>query len=180
MRRGAACDVQLRSKPDGLRSGDAALAIDAGLRAYMLRIYNYMAAGVGLTAVVAWLTYQLTGPALLQNPLMWVFILAPLGLVFFISARINTLSVSTARLLFFVYAAPGRRVALDAAAHLHECLDHTRLLHRGRDVRRTQPVWLYHEARPVRVGHLPVHGPDRRHHREPGQPLPEVERDSTG
>jgi FtsH-binding integral membrane protein len=81
-----------------------AIAVDAGLRAYMLRIYNHMAAGVGLTAVVAWLTYQLTGPELLQNPLMWVFILAPLGLVFFIGARINTLSAATARLLFFVYA----------------------------------------------------------------------------
>lgn len=83
----------------------SSLAIDAGLRAYMLRIYNYMAAGVGLTAIVAWLTYELTGPALLESPLMWVFILAPLGLVFFIGARINTLSAGTARLLFFVYAA---------------------------------------------------------------------------
>jgi FtsH-binding integral membrane protein len=82
-----------------------AIALDAGLRTYMLRIYNHMAAGVGLTAVVAWLTYQLIGPELLQNPLMWVLILAPLALVFFIGARINSLSVSTARLLFFVYAA---------------------------------------------------------------------------
>ena len=60
---------------------------------------------IGLTAVVAWLTYQLTGPALLQSPLMWLFILAPLALVFFLSARINTLSAATARALFFVYAA---------------------------------------------------------------------------
>jgi len=81
------------------------VALDAGLRNYMLRIYNYMAAGVGLTAVVAWLTYRLTGPALLQSPLMWIFILAPLALVFFISARINTLSATAARALFFVYAA---------------------------------------------------------------------------
>ncbi|MDE5465081.1 Bax inhibitor-1/YccA family protein [Bradyrhizobium sp. CSS354] len=85
--------------------GGHAIAVAAGLRSYMLRIYNYMAAGVGLTAVVAWLTYQLTSPALLQSPLMWVFILAPLGLVFFIGSRINTLSVSIARLLFFIYAA---------------------------------------------------------------------------
>ena len=81
------------------------LAMDVGLREYMLRIYTYMAAGVGLTAVAAWLTYQLIGPELLQSPLMWVFILAPLALVFFIGSRIDTLSVSTARLLFFVYAA---------------------------------------------------------------------------
>jgi len=79
--------------------------IDAGLRAHMLLIYNHMAAGVGLTAVVAWLTYQFTGPDLLTNPLMWVFIFAPVILVFFISARINALSVNTARWLFFTYAA---------------------------------------------------------------------------
>jgi NADH:ubiquinone oxidoreductase subunit 2 (subunit N) len=45
----------------------------------MLRVHNYMAAGVGLTGLVAMLTYQLTGPALLQSPLMWVFVLAPLA-----------------------------------------------------------------------------------------------------
>jgi uncharacterized protein len=90
--------------PTAPGTSGGAIAVDAGLRAYMMRIYNHMAAGVGLTAVVAWLTYQLTGPELLQNPLMWVFILAPLALVFFIGARINTLSAATARLLFFVYA----------------------------------------------------------------------------
>jgi FtsH-binding integral membrane protein len=86
-------------------SSGGALAIDAGLRAHMLRVYNYMAAGVGLTAVVAWFTYQMIGPALLQSPLMWIFILAPLAMVFFLSAKINTLQATTARLLFFVYAA---------------------------------------------------------------------------
>ena len=83
----------------------SAIAIDEGLRAHMLRVYNYMAAGVGLTGVVAMLTYQFTGPELLQSPLMWVFMLAPLGLVFYISARINTLSAQAARRLFFIYAA---------------------------------------------------------------------------
>jgi len=86
-------------------SAAGATAIDVGLRAFMLRVYNYMAAGVGLTGVAAFLTYQLTGPELLRSPLMWVLILAPLGLVFFISARINTLSVEAARALFFLYAA---------------------------------------------------------------------------
>jgi FtsH-binding integral membrane protein len=81
------------------------VTIDAGLRAFMLRVYNYMAIGVGLTGLVAMLTYQFTGPELLQSPLMWVFMLAPLALVFFISSRINTLSAETARLLFFIYAA---------------------------------------------------------------------------
>ena len=86
-------------------SADRTLAVDAGLRVHMLRVYNNMAAGVGLTGLVAMLTYQFTSPELLQSPLMWVFMLAPFVLVFFISARINKLSAETARLLFFVYAA---------------------------------------------------------------------------
>ena len=56
-------------------SANDATAIDAGLRAFMLRVYNYMAAGVGLTGVAAYLTYQFTGPELLQSPLMWVLML---------------------------------------------------------------------------------------------------------
>jgi hypothetical protein len=102
--------------------GDRAVAIDAGLRAHMIRVYNYMASGVALTGVVAWLTYQAAGgdairvsgriasgltpfgQAIFQGPLMWVLLFAPLGLVFFLSYRINNLQASTARLLFFIYA----------------------------------------------------------------------------
>ncbi|MDH2352523.1 Bax inhibitor-1/YccA family protein [Bradyrhizobium sp. SSUT112] len=107
-------------------SGGGTIALDAGLRDYMMRIYNYMAAGVGVTAVVAWLTFQLTGPALLQSPLMWVFILAPLALVFFIGSRINTLSVSTARLLFFIYAALVG-VSLSTLLHIYTSASITRV-----------------------------------------------------
>jgi len=93
------------------------VTIDAGLRAHMIRVYNYMSAGVALTGVVAWLTFsaavtdvggalQLTqfGHLVFQSPLMWVLVLAPLGLVFAISFGINRLSASTALMLFFVYA----------------------------------------------------------------------------
>jgi FtsH-binding integral membrane protein len=107
-------------------TGGGAIALDAGLRDYMMRIYNYMAAGVGVTAVVAWLTYQLTDPALLQSPLMWAFILAPLALVFFIGSRINTLSVSTARLLFFIYAALVG-VSLSTLLHIYTSASITRV-----------------------------------------------------
>ena len=96
---------------------DRAVAIDQGLRAYMIRVYNYMATGVALTGLVAWLTYsaavtqtsaglELTsfGHAVFQSPLMWVLVLAPLGLVFAISFGINRLQPGTALMLFFVYA----------------------------------------------------------------------------
>ena len=93
------------------------VAVDAGLRAYMIRVYNYMAAGVALTGVVAWLTFsaavvqtaaglQLTpfGQAIFQSPLLWVLVLAPLALVFVLSFGINRLQPTTALMLFFVYA----------------------------------------------------------------------------
>lgn len=85
--------------------------VDEGLRSYMLRVYNYMAAGIGITGVVAYATYILaaTNPAVQQllfaSPLKWVVILAPLAMVFFISARINHLSVGAAQMSFWVYAA---------------------------------------------------------------------------
>ena len=93
------------------------VAIDAGLRAYMIRVYNYMMAGLALTGLVAWLTFsqavvqtgaglQLTpfGQTIFQGPLMWVFVLAPLGLVMVLSFGINRLSAGTALALFFVYS----------------------------------------------------------------------------
>ena len=45
----------------GSYGADRAAVVDAGLRAYMIRVYNYMAAGVALTGVVAWLAYQAAG-----------------------------------------------------------------------------------------------------------------------
>jgi len=89
---------------------DRAVAIDQGLRAHMIRVYNYMAGGVALTGVVAWLTYQymLSNPqfatTLFRSPLAFVVMLAPLALVFFLSFKIGSLQASTARTLFFVYA----------------------------------------------------------------------------
>jgi len=95
------------------------VAIDAGLRAYMIRVYNYMASGVALTGVVAWLTFQAAviqnaqgqitgftsfGQAIYSGPLTLVLFLGTLGMVFFLSFRINRLQPSTALTLFMVYA----------------------------------------------------------------------------
>lgn len=93
--------------------------IDAGLRAYMLRIYNYMAAGVALTGVVAWLTFNAAvqtnaagqmvltsfGQTIFGGPVTIILFLATLGLVFFLSFRVHTLQPSTALMLFMGYAA---------------------------------------------------------------------------
>jgi|SRR5580658_6722018 FtsH-binding integral membrane protein len=79
---------------------------DLGLRQYMLRVYNYMAAGLAVTGVVAWLSYD-SGLSLqiAQTPLRWVVMLAPLAIVFIFSAGIQRMSFGTAQLLFWLYAA---------------------------------------------------------------------------
>jgi FtsH-binding integral membrane protein len=92
----------------------AGAAVDEGLRSYMLGVYNYMAAGVALTGIAAYLTYSLAvsggeltsfGQALYNSPLKWVVMLAPLGFVFFLSFRIEQMSVSAAQATFWLFAA---------------------------------------------------------------------------
>jgi FtsH-binding integral membrane protein len=100
--------------------------IDAGLRAYMLRVYNYMLAGLALTGLTSYATFALSvtddpsraaarlhnglmltslGVTLFTGPLTWVLLLGSLGLVFFLSLRINQMSIATARTSFLAYAA---------------------------------------------------------------------------
>jgi FtsH-binding integral membrane protein len=80
--------------------------VDVGLRDYMLRVYNFMASGLALTGIVAYVAAS-SGfyMQIAHTPLMWVVMLAPLGLVFWLSAGINRMSAGTAQLLFWVYAA---------------------------------------------------------------------------
>jgi FtsH-binding integral membrane protein len=97
-----------------------AVAIDAGLRAYMIRVYNYMAMGVALTGIVSWFTYQAAvvtnasgaivgltpfGQAIFGGPATIVLFIATFGLVLLISFRINRLQPATALALFMLYAA---------------------------------------------------------------------------
>ena len=81
--------------------------IDEGLRSYMLRVYNYMASGLALTGIVAYLVS--VSPEAMRTvygtPLYWLVVLAPLGLVFFLSARITRMQASTAQALFWIYSA---------------------------------------------------------------------------
>jgi FtsH-binding integral membrane protein len=94
----------------------AAGVIDAGLRAYMLRVYNYMLIGLALTGATAWLTAETSFGQLFYrvNPatgqlgmtfLGLVALFAPLGLVLFMSFRINRMSVGAAQATFWAYAA---------------------------------------------------------------------------
>ena len=88
-------------------TADRDVAYDAGLRSYMLSVYNYMASGVLLTGVVAML-FASSGmaEAVLVNggPLRWLVMLAPLGFVMVLSFGINRLSTAAAQGLFWAFA----------------------------------------------------------------------------
>lgn len=99
--------MQARS-PAGVRVDTG---IDQGLRSYMLGVYNMMAIGLAVTGIAALGTSVLaqSNPAFAQllyaSPLRWVIMLAPLIAVFFLSFRIENLSVGAARATFWIYAA---------------------------------------------------------------------------
>jgi len=109
------------------QSGYAAPAatFDEGLRKYMLGVYNYMAGGVALTGLVAYLMNTLAvttdqaqavsrmgshlltpfGAAVYGSPIIWVLIFAPLAFVFFLSYRISRMSVASAQATFWLFSA---------------------------------------------------------------------------
>ena len=80
------------------------VVMDEGLRAYMLKVYNYMATGILLTGIIALISFKMSvvtdssgaiagftsiGNALFFSGLKWVVMLAPLGIVFYMSFGIN-------------------------------------------------------------------------------------------
>ena len=94
--------------------------IDEGLRAYMLKVYNYMTTGLLFTGLVAYFFGKASivtnefgqiigvtsvGAMLFGSPLNWVVMLAPLGFVFYLSARINKMNISTAQITFWIFSA---------------------------------------------------------------------------
>ena len=95
------------------------VVMDEGLRAYMLKVYNYMATGILLTGIIALLTFKMSvvtndsgaivgltqiGSALYLSGLKWVVMLAPLGVVFYMSFGIKKMSASKAQTTFWVFA----------------------------------------------------------------------------
>jgi len=94
--------------------------IDEGLRTYMLKVYNYMASGILLTGIISLFLFKLSvvtavdgsitgltsfGNALYNSSLMWIVMLAPLGVIFYMSFGIRKMSVAKAQGTFWVFAA---------------------------------------------------------------------------
>lgn len=79
---------------------------DAGLRQHMLSVYNYMAIALLVSGLTAWFTStsEALMTAIFGSPLAYVVIFAPLALVFFLSFRIEKMSIQTAQITFWAYA----------------------------------------------------------------------------
>jgi FtsH-binding integral membrane protein len=100
----------------GARVGQTEAVLDAGLRAYMLRVYNWMASGLVLTGLVA---FAIANTSLLDafypvqqtafglhrvaSPLAWVAIISPLAFVLVLSFGVNRLSTRTVQALYWAF-----------------------------------------------------------------------------
>ncbi|MDC0618772.1 Bax inhibitor-1/YccA family protein [Pelagibacteraceae bacterium] len=102
------------------RSSASEAIIDEGLRAYMLKVYNYMGSGVLLTGVIALMFFKMAvvtsdggeiigltnfGNSIYNSGLKWVIMLAPLAVVFYMSFGIAKMSAAKAQTTFWVFAA---------------------------------------------------------------------------
>jgi uncharacterized protein len=103
-------DPQPTASPFGVAQGARTEAYDAGLRSYMLRVYNYMASAVLLSGLVA--MFFAWGGA--NSPaahvfvgggaLAWIIQLAPLGFIFAMSFGLRKMSEGTLQILFWAFA----------------------------------------------------------------------------
>ena len=97
--------------------------IDEGLRAYMLKVYNFMASGVLLTGFISLLVFEISGgmeitlgssgltgltqfgQLIFNSGFKWFVMLAPLGIVMYMSFGIAKMSASKAQMTFWIFAA---------------------------------------------------------------------------
>ena len=112
--------MEFNKQSTSVRSSASEAVIDQGLRSYMLKVYNYMGSALLLTGFIALFTFKLatvTGPngeligltsvgnSLYNSGLAWVVMLAPLGVVFYMSFGIAKMSASKAQTVFWIFAA---------------------------------------------------------------------------
>ena len=112
--------MEFNKQTSTVRSSASEAIIDQGLRAYMLKVYNYMASGVLLTGLIALAFFKLAvvtsgtgeivgltsfGNSIYASALKWVIMLAPLAVVFYMSFGIAKMSAAKAQTTFWVFAA---------------------------------------------------------------------------
>ena len=112
--------MEFNKQTSSVRSSVSEAIIDQGLRAYMLKVYNYMGSGVLLTGVIALMFFKMAvvtsdggeiigltnfGNSIYNSGLKWVIMLAPLAVVFYMSFGIAKMSAAKAQTTFWVFAA---------------------------------------------------------------------------
>ena len=111
--------MEFNKQSTSVRSSASEAIIDQGLRAYMLKVYNYMASGVLLTGLIALAFFKMAvvseggqiigltnfGNTIYASGLKWVIMLAPLAVVFYMSFGIAKMSAAKAQTTFWVFAA---------------------------------------------------------------------------
>jgi len=111
--------MEFNKQSTSVKSSASEAIIDQGLRAYMLKVYNYMASGVLLTGMVALAFFKMAvvsdggqiigltnfGNTIYASGLKWVIMLAPLAVVFYMSFGIAKMSAAKAQTTFWVFAA---------------------------------------------------------------------------
>ena len=111
--------MEFNKQRTSVRSSTSEAIIDQGLRAYMLKVYNYMASGVLLTGVIALAFFKMAvvseggqiigltnfGNTIYASGLKWIIMLAPLGVVIYMSFGIAKMSASKAQTTFWIFAA---------------------------------------------------------------------------
>ena len=77
---------------------------DEGLREFMLNMYNHTAAGLAVSGVVSWLVYS-TGMLYAMGSALWIFALAPLGMIFWYSFAGQNWSYEKIRNFYYAFTA---------------------------------------------------------------------------
>ena len=138
---------------------------DAGLRRYMLSVYNYMLSGVLLTAIVAmgfsalgFVQYLVSANGRGMSALGWIVMLAPLGIVVRDELWPAADGAGDAATVVLGLCRADGRVAVDDLFGVYRQFGVGRVLLDGGGIRRVEPFRLHHQTRPLGDGHVPDHG----------------------
>lgn len=84
-------------------AADAA-RLDQGLRAHMVRVFNYMGGGLALTGLVAFIVANTSlAEIIFGSPLKWVAMFAPFGFIFYMNFKMQSISAARAQTLFWLF-----------------------------------------------------------------------------
>lgn len=100
-------DFDVMAQQVRARAGVSDAEFSAGLRSYMLKVYNYMAGGLALTAVTA--AFAASNAAFIEaymlSPLKWILFAAIIGFGWFVLPRLGTMKPATAQGMFWLFTA---------------------------------------------------------------------------